>query len=98
MRVWRSARTAPDWLEAIACTEWDVVIDTWDGAPRAVLDSARDLVDSAPGYVYVSSRSVYQQPVALGADESIPIVDGAPDAADGEYPQLKAGGDRKSVV
>jgi len=98
VRGLRGDRTAPDGLEALAGTEWDVVIDTWDGAPRAVLDSARALVDSAPGYVYVSSRSVYQQPVALGADESIPIVDGAPDAADGEYPQLKAGGERAAAA
>jgi nucleoside-diphosphate-sugar epimerase len=98
VRRLRGDRTAPDGLAALAGTQWDVVVDTWDGAPRAVLDSARALVDSAASYVYVSSRSVYRQPVALGADESAPIVDAAPDAADGEYPQLKAGGERAATT
>lgn len=94
VRHLRGDRTAPDGLAALAGSGWDVVVDTWDGAPRAVLDSARALADSVPGYVYVSSRSVYRQPVDLDADETAPVVEAVPDALDGEYADLKAGAER----
>src|SRR5512138_2917367 len=49
--------------------EWDVVVDTWSGAPYAVRDAAARLVDRAERFVYVSSRSVYADPVGPGATE-----------------------------
>jgi 2'-hydroxyisoflavone reductase len=92
-------RTRPDALAGLdaAAGDWDIVVDTWDGAPRAVLDSARALAGRSPYYVYVSSRSVYQEPVALGVDESWPTVPAAPDAEDGSYPELKAGAERAAT-
>jgi hypothetical protein len=47
--------------------------------------------------VYVSSRSVYREPVASGADERAPVVDTASDALDGSYAELKAGGERAAL-
>jgi hypothetical protein len=53
---------------------WDAVIDTWSGPPRAVLESATVLASRAGHYGYVSSRSVYQWPPAVGLDESGPVI------------------------
>jgi 2'-hydroxyisoflavone reductase len=94
VRVLRGDRTAPGGTAALPGGEWDLVLDTWAGQPRAVLDAARALATSAGHYVYVSSRSVYRAPVPLGADEDAPVVDAAPDALDGGYDELKAGGER----
>jgi 2'-hydroxyisoflavone reductase len=87
-------RHEPDGLTALDGGAWDVVVDTWDGEPRAALASARALHGRVGHYTYVSSRSVYADPVALGIDETAPIVAARSDAADGEYPQLKAGSER----
>ncbi|WP_446219287.1 NAD-dependent epimerase/dehydratase family protein [Micromonospora sp. IBHARD004] len=93
----RGDRTAPGGLAALAGGEWDLVVDTWDGAPRAVRDAARALVGSVPHYVYVSSGSVYAEPVEPGSDEDAPTVAAAADAVEGDYAQLKAGGERAAV-
>lgn len=90
----RGDRTAPDGLAALAGGEWDVAVDTWDGAPRAAGDAARALVDVVGHYVYVSSGSVYADPAASGLDEDSPVVEADPGAVDGDYPQLKAGAER----
>ncbi|MEU9507743.1 NAD-dependent epimerase/dehydratase family protein [Micromonospora sp. NPDC048170] len=90
----RGDRTAPDGLTALADGEWDLVVDTWDGAPRAVRDVARALVGRVGSYVYVSSGSVYAPPVAPGVGEEAPVVDAEPDADDGDYATNKAGGER----
>lgn len=87
-------RERADGLDVLAGREWDAVVDTWSGAPRAVRDSARLLAGSVPAYLYVSSRSVYRTPVAAGADEDAPIVDGSPDADNGEYATNKAGAEK----
>jgi nucleoside-diphosphate-sugar epimerase len=71
---------------------WDVVLDTWSGAPRAVRDSARALAGRAGSYVYVSSRSVYRWPLPLGVDEGAPVVDADPGSADAtDYAAAKRG-------
>ncbi|PZF90604.1 NAD-dependent epimerase/dehydratase family protein [Micromonospora deserti] len=90
----RGDRTVPGGLAALAGGEWDVVVDTWDGAPRAAGDAARALVAAVGHYVYVSSGSVYAEPVEPGSAEDAPVVDAAPDAADGDYPRNKAGAER----
>ncbi|MER7440769.1 reductase [Micromonospora avicenniae] len=90
----RGDRTTSDGLAALAGGEWDLVVDTWDGAPRVALDSARALAGSVGHYGYVSSGSVYAEPVAPGSDEDAPTVEAAPDAEDGDYPQNKAGAER----
>jgi nucleoside-diphosphate-sugar epimerase len=97
VRWLRGDRTRPGGLDALAGGEWDIAVDTWDGAPRAVLDSARTLTDRTGHYVYVSSRSVYQAPAALGVDESWPVVTAEPDALDGTYAELKAGAERAAT-
>ncbi|MFG1913325.1 NAD-dependent epimerase/dehydratase family protein [Micromonospora sp. NPDC048898] len=90
----RGDRGAPDGLAALAGGEWDLLVDIWDGAPRAAGDAARALVDAVGHYVYVSSGSVYADPAAAGLDEDSPVVDADPDSVDGDYPQLKSGAER----
>jgi 2'-hydroxyisoflavone reductase len=72
--------------------EWDVVLDTWMGAPRVVRDGCAVLAGRVRHYRYVSSWVVYRQPVAPGADENSPVIAGDPgDEADGFYPTAKRG-------
>ncbi len=87
-------RLAPDGLAPLAGREWDFVLDTWSAHPNVVLQSARALADAVGRYVYISSRSVYEMPVALGVNESAPVVAAEPDATEGAYAQDKAGAER----
>ncbi|MGW7519198.1 NAD-dependent epimerase/dehydratase family protein [Streptomyces sp. NPDC054796] len=86
-----------DGLTALAEGEWDAVVDTWSWAPSAVRDAARLLANRVGRYVYVSSRSVYAPPVALGLDEDGPVLDASPDdgddGADVPYARAKRGGE-----
>ncbi|GAA1963056.1 NAD-dependent epimerase/dehydratase family protein [Amycolatopsis minnesotensis] len=84
-------RTAPGGLSALAGGEWDAVVDTWSAAPRVVRDAARALAGRAGHYLYVSTRSVYADPVAPGATEEAPLVEGSPDGEQTEYAQDKRG-------
>ncbi|RFU43025.1 NAD-dependent epimerase/dehydratase family protein [Actinomadura logoneensis] len=97
----RGDRTAPGGLEALRSGEWDIVVDTWSWGPAAVRDAAELLAPRAASYVYVSSRSVYEYPVAVGADESAPLVEGSPDEAGDPgregYARAKAGGELAAV-
>ncbi|WP_328787569.1 MULTISPECIES: NAD-dependent epimerase/dehydratase family protein [unclassified Streptomyces] len=86
-------RTAPDGLAALTAGEWDLVVDTWGGAPTAVRDSARLLRDRAGRYAYVSSRSVYAYPAPAGLAEDGLLVGGSPDAGSTDYPEDKRGGE-----
>ncbi|WP_329232739.1 NAD-dependent epimerase/dehydratase family protein [Streptomyces sp. NBC_01460] len=74
---------------------WDLVVDTWSGAPSAVRDAARLLSGRAGHFSYVSSRSVYEYPAPAGLDEDGPLVAGAsPDAgSDVSYALAKRGGE-----
>jgi nucleoside-diphosphate-sugar epimerase len=77
---------------ALGNESWDAVVDTWSQEPAAVRDSARLLDGRVPHYTYVSSRSVYRWPPALGIDESAPVVDGDPDSSDAtDYAAAKRG-------
>ncbi|GIJ81325.1 Nucleoside-diphosphate-sugar epimerase [Micromonospora phaseoli] len=87
-------RTTPGGLAALADGEWDLVVDTWDGAPQAARTAAQALSARVGHYVYVSSGSVYAPPVATGVTEQAPLVDADPDALDGDYPTLKAGAEK----
>jgi 2'-hydroxyisoflavone reductase len=78
-------------LSALAGRTWDLVVDTWAGAPRAVADSAGVLADHAGRYAYVSSESVYEHPPPLGADESARTVYASPEADEEDYAALKRG-------
>ncbi|MFJ2026135.1 NAD-dependent epimerase/dehydratase family protein [Streptomyces sp. NPDC087897] len=75
--------------------EWDLVVDTWSGAPSAVRDAARLLSDRAGHFGYVSSRSVYAFPAAAGLDEDgPPVADASPDDGDDvPYGRAKRGGE-----
>jgi 2'-hydroxyisoflavone reductase len=79
--------------------DWDAVIDTWSGAPSAVQDATRILAARSGHYCYVSSRSVYQWPIPLRADENAPVVDGDPGAAgDQDYAAAKRGGELAALA
>ncbi|MEI7034614.1 NAD-dependent epimerase/dehydratase family protein [Streptomyces pratensis] len=84
-------------LTALAGSDevWDLVVDTWSGAPAAVRDAARLLSGRAGHYAYVSSRSVYAFPAAAGLDEDGPVVAGASPDEDGDVPydRAKRGGE-----
>ncbi len=89
-------RTTPDGLAALADDpgDWDVVVDTWSAAPRAVRDTARLLRGRARRYMYVSSRSVYAWAPPAGHGEDAPLVEGASaDAEQTAYAQDKRGGE-----
>ncbi|MBO1765601.1 NAD-dependent epimerase/dehydratase family protein [Allobranchiibius sp. GilTou38] len=88
-------RTDPAALAAaLGDDSWDLVVDTWSGSPRVVRDSSRLLSGRARHYAYVSSRSVYEWPIPVDADESAPVVDADPDGADsGDYAAAKRGGE-----
>lgn len=90
-------RTVPADLAVLAGREWDAVVDTWTGPPRAVRDSARLLAGSAGHYCYVSSRSVYRPPLRSGMTEDAAVLEASPDAGDsdgaGNYGESKAGGE-----
>ncbi|OMI40854.1 NAD-dependent epimerase/dehydratase family protein [Streptomyces sparsogenes] len=89
----RSAAGGLAALEGAGAGEWDVVVDTWTGAPSAVRDAARLLAGRAGHYVYVSSRSVYAYPAPAGLDEDGPLVEASPDAGEVEYAEAKRGGE-----
>ncbi|MFC8988027.1 SDR family oxidoreductase [Streptomyces sp. SID9913] len=100
VRSLRGDRTAPDGLAALeeAPGDWDVVVDTWSTAPRAVRDTARLLRDRAARYVYVSSCSVYAWAPPAGYTERAPVVDGArADADRTDYARDKRGGELAAV-
>jgi 2'-hydroxyisoflavone reductase len=84
-------RTDPATLEPLTATDWDIVADTWSGAPTAVRDSAVALAGHAGRYVYISSGSVYGAPLPIGLDERAETVAGDPDAGAGDYAANKRG-------
>jgi nucleoside-diphosphate-sugar epimerase len=86
-------RRDPASLGHLVDREWDLVIDTWDKEPIAVLTSTDALRDHARFYVYISSGSVYTQPPPLGAKESAETVPANPDQKGGDYSANKRGGE-----
>lgn len=92
MAALQGDRTHEGGLEALTTGRWDVVVDTWSWAPRAVSAAARTLTDRTDRYVYISSRSVYRDPVPAGSTESHRTVECDPgeDTFD-DYARAKAG-------
>lgn len=83
-------RTSRDELAAaLGDDEWDAVADTWSGAPAVATTAARTLAGRVGRYGYVSSKSVYVW--GEHVDESSPLVEGDPDATDGDYAAIKRG-------
>lgn len=68
---------------------WDAVVDTWAGAPDVAGLAARLLQGRVGRFGYVSSLSVYVW--GSHVDESSAVVDGSPDATDGDYAAIKRG-------
>jgi 2'-hydroxyisoflavone reductase len=60
-------------LGALAGRTWDAVIDTSGYVPRLVRASAELLRGAVDHYVFVSSISVYAEPLVAGADEHAPV-------------------------
>jgi 2'-hydroxyisoflavone reductase len=83
-------RTTTAGLGELADREWDVVFDTWSGAPRVVRLSVSTLRERVGYYSYVSTASVYAAPV-LGSGEDQPKVDADPGADATDYPADKRG-------
>jgi nucleoside-diphosphate-sugar epimerase len=83
-------RTSRDELvAALGDGEWDAVADTWSGAPAVAGVAAQTLVGRVGRYGYVSSKSVYVW--GEHVDESSPLVEGDPDATEGDYAAIKRG-------
>ncbi|MEV5157930.1 NAD-dependent epimerase/dehydratase family protein [Streptomyces sp. NPDC053728] len=82
-------------LAELAGGTWDLVVDTWSGAPSAVRDAAGLLARRAGHFSYVSSRSVYAYPTPAGLGEDGPLVTGASpgDGPDVSYALAKRGGE-----
>lgn len=60
-------------LDALRGRTWDAVIDTCGYVPRVVRQSAELLKDAVDRYLFISTISVYDDPVAAGADEDAPL-------------------------
>ena len=67
------------------------MVDTWAGAPSVARDAAQLLQGRVGRWGYVSSRSVYDWPPAVGGDEEQPVVDADPDAGLTHYAADKRG-------
>jgi nucleoside-diphosphate-sugar epimerase len=79
---------------ALGSADWDAVVDTWSGAPRAVQDAAGILAGRTGHYCYVSTRGVHQRPIPPHADESAPLIVGDPASEDDkDYAAAKRGGE-----
>lgn len=99
VRTLHGDRQDPTTLSPLEHRTWDVVVDTWSGAPVAVRDAAGILAGAAGHYVYVSSGSVYPPPLAVGLDESTATVEGsADDAGASDYARAKCGGELAAVA
>ena len=81
-------------LSGLAGRRWDAVLDPSGFFPRVVGASARALAGSAGRYLFVSSISVYAEPMRRGFDESAPVAKLADptveDIGGGNYGGLKA--------
>ena len=84
-------RDDPAALAPLDQGEWDYVVDTWSGAPRAALRSARALADRAVRYAYISSISVYEPPPPIGVREDDRTVASSPELEQAEYAEAKRG-------
>jgi 2'-hydroxyisoflavone reductase len=94
VRALHGDRTRPDGLAALGTEEWDVVVDTWAGAPAIVRAAARRLSGRVGAFAYISSRSVYAFPTPAGADETAEVVDADPGDTDSDdYARAKRGGE-----
>lgn len=66
-------------LDLVRGRTWDAVIDSCGYVPRIVRASVEALSEATDRYVFISTVSVYADPVPVGADESAPLHPAAPD-------------------
>lgn len=64
-----------------SCGQWDWVVDTWQDAPRCVLDTVSLLKDRTRRYQYVSTLSVYDRWDDVGITETA-VLNPLPDMQD----------------
>jgi len=57
-------------LAPLRARRWDIVLDTCGYTPRAVHEGAQQLADATEHYTFISTISVYRQPLASGTDET----------------------------
>lgn len=80
-------------LGLLSGRRWDVVFDTCGYVPRVVRASAEFLAQAAERYLFISTISVYRDPLAPGAGEDAPLAaldDDTTEAVTGEtYGGLK---------
>lgn len=55
----KSDRLSDNCYKEVVNTDWDVVIDTWQGNPLVVKESSQLLRERAKHYIYISSIAVY---------------------------------------
>jgi 2'-hydroxyisoflavone reductase len=60
-------------LDRLGLRNWDAVFDTCGFVPRIVRIAAERLAPHTGHYSFVSSVSVYQEPLARGSDEAAPV-------------------------
>ncbi len=60
-------------LEALAGRRWDAVIDTCGYVPRVVRAAADALAEAVEHYTFISSLSVYDNPLPASADKDAPL-------------------------
>jgi len=85
-------RTLPGAYDFANGRTWDVVIDTWFGAPKIVHQSATALEANTSLYAYVSTCSVYEaDPLPFGIHEDFKTVNADPLADSMNYPADKRG-------
>ncbi len=98
----RGDRLLDNGLESLGQSDkWDIVIDTWSGAPEAIRQSAEFLLGRVNHYIYVSTISVYGRQnfgVPGGFNESVPLPESVPlkpsPQTDLDYSARKLAGDK----
>lgn len=60
-------------LSAVEGRSWDAVVDPSGYVPRIVRASAELLIDSVAHYIFISSISVYREPLDAGFGEDAPL-------------------------
>lgn len=60
-------------LNVLGGREWQAVIDTCGYVPRVVRASAEFLAGAVEHYIFISSASVYAEPLLPGTDENSPV-------------------------
>jgi len=81
-------------LAVLAGRRWDAVIDTCGYVPRVVRAAADALAPAVDHYTFISTMSVYAEPLAKGTDEAAPVGtipdESVEEITGGSYGPLKA--------